>query len=172
MRCRSVGVEHHDRAQCGRLLDRALPAGELVGPLEERHRRLGVTGHERDLLGRERVVDRHRDRGRVHAGDVGEQVLGAVGRHDRDRLAGLDAQRHQARGAVESGLAHLRPGERAPARAVDTDLVGVRRGVGVLVGGVGQGVDEGASLDLGLDLLAGNENVGHGAPFTVRATCR
>jgi hypothetical protein len=31
-------------------------------------------------------------------------------------------------------------------------------------GGVGERVDEGASLDLGLDLLAGNENVGHGVP--------
>ncbi len=49
-------------------------------------------------------------------------------------------------------------------RAVDVDLVGVRRGVGELFGRVGEGVDEGASLDLGLDLLAGNENVGHGVP--------
>ena len=101
----------------------------------------------------------------MHARDVGEQVLVAVGRHDRDRVAGLDAQRDQAGGAVERGLAHLRPGERAPAGAVDADLVGVRRGVGELFGGVGEGVDEGASLDLGLDLLAGNENVGHGVPF-------
>ena len=116
-----VGVQHHDRTQGRRLLDRTPPRAKLVGSLEERDHGPRDRPRTRPARG-ERVVDRHRDRGGVDPGDVGEQVLGAIGRHDRDRVAGRTPSATSPAAPSRARLAHLRPGERAPAGAVDTIL--------------------------------------------------
>jgi hypothetical protein len=154
-----VVAEHHDPADAVDLLERLLPAGAVVPGLEERHDRAGVAGDVRHLLGRQRVVDRHRRGGRVHRAHVREEVLDPVGRHDRHGVAGPDAELHQPGGDVESALTGLGPGERAPRVTLgDMVAVGVRRLAAVLVHGVGERVHEGAPLDLRLDAgaLAGD----------------
>ena len=115
----AVGVgEHHEVADRVDLGERLLPALVAVAVLEDHHHGPGLARDERDLVLGEGVVDRHRDRGRGHRAVVGQRVGRAVGRHDRDRVALLDAERDQRRRDALGLLPRLRPRDRRPRLAL------------------------------------------------------
>ena len=155
-----VGVEHHDLADAGGLVDRPAPAGQLVGVLEHDDGRLGVPRDVRHLLGGERVVDRHRGGRGVHGADVANVVLDPVGGHDRHRVAHAHAELDEGGRDVERQVLHLRPGQGPPRLALgQVVLVGVRRPVRVGAHGVRERVDEGPAADLLFDPGAFGEYV-------------
>jgi hypothetical protein len=143
------------------------PAGDVVVGLEDHHLGRGVLGDVRHLAAGQGVVDRHRGRAGVHRADVGEHVLEPVGTHDRDAVTRLHAQLDEGSREREALVAELAPAEGSPARTFDPDLVGEGRLVALLGDQVGEGVRDGAAQDLGLDLLAVGEYVGHGFLHTL-----
>ena len=113
-------VDDHDRGDARALLEREPPTGELVGPLEHDHRRLGVAGDVGDLLRRQGRVDGHRGPARVHLGEVGEDVLGPVRGHHRDRVVRREPECDVAGREVEGLLPDLVPRQRPPASPTPT----------------------------------------------------
>ena len=70
---------------------------ELLERRDEDRLRAGVLQERRDLLRRKRRVDRHGPRSGAEDGVVRHRPLRPVLREDRDAVAGLDAERVQAR---------------------------------------------------------------------------
>jgi len=110
-------IDQDDVLEGGAAREDLLPALHHVAVLQHRDLRAAVVDDVGDLLGRERVVDRHRRRGRVHRGGVGKQVLGDVSSHDRDEIAVSDAEAAQAHRDGARALALLGPGHGLPGLA-------------------------------------------------------
>ena len=157
-----VGVaEHHDVADRVDVLEGALPALVAVVVLEDHDDRAGLAGDEGDLVLREGVVDRHRDRGGGHGAVVGERVGGAVVGHDGHRVALLDAERDQCCGDLLGLVPRLGPRDRRPRLALgDVEPVGERRLVGVPLGCQAELRGHVEAQDAGFVLLAGCCDIG------------
>jgi hypothetical protein len=162
-----VGQHHHvaDRVHLG---ERLLPALVAVVVLEDDDDGPGLAGDERDLVLGQGVVDRHRHGGRRHRAVVGQRVRRAVGRHDRDRVALLDAERDQ-RGSHPLGLLpRLGPRDRRPGLALGhVEPVGEGRLVAEPLGRLAHRGRHVQTEDAGLVLLAdccdvGRDLVSHG----------
>jgi ABC-type sugar transport system substrate-binding protein len=113
----------------------------LVGHLQQQRDELRLGDHYPvgrvaeqvgDLFGGGGVVDRERRRAKVQRGGVAEVELRAVDHHQRDRVAGFDAEVGKAGGDPADALGVLPPGDgdRVPLGA-QGHLVGQPRG-GVL----------------------------------------
>jgi hypothetical protein len=145
------------------------PAVEVVGGLDEHGGRSRLSRDERDLLVRERVVDRHGDGAGEHRAHVGDQVLDPVGGHDRHGAAGLDPEVDEGRGDLACRVVHLLPGVGAPLAAA-VGLVAVRRAVAVRRDGGGERVRDRAALDQLLDVGPVGGGVGGGGHGGHRGT--
>jgi hypothetical protein len=154
-----AAVQHDHLAQPGQPAEDRPPALQVVRAAEHRDLGAHVGGDERDLLGAERAVDRARGRAGVHRAEVGEHVLAAVHHHDRDDVAGFDADRREPGGDPQHPLARLPVAEGAPAVAVG---VGVGRGVGVTARDLRELSADGTARDLLFDLGPRREDPGVG----------
>ena len=96
--CSSVATPSRASSTCGRYCCSQISTFASASPQQVA-----------DLLGRVGVVDRERRRAEHHRGEVAEVELGAVGEHQRDRLAALDAELRQAAGERVDALAAARP---------------------------------------------------------------
>ena len=126
-------LEHHDVLERGQLREVLL--------LDDRDLRARVLHDVGDLLGRRGQVDRERRRAERHHREVGEVELGAVGEHQRDGVAALDAERRETAGERVDALAQLAPGQR------DLVVLGADRdAVREVLGGDAEGLGDGARL--------------------------
>ena len=125
----ALALEHHDVLELGQLREVLL--------LDDRDLRARVLHDVGDLLGRRGQVDRERHRAEAHHREVGEVELGAVGEHQRDGVAALDAERGETSGERVDALAQLAPGER------DLVVLGAdRHAVREVLGGDAEGLGD------------------------------
>ena len=107
-----VGVVEHDHAlEVREVLARLQQPLEVLA-LDHRDVGVGVGDHILDLVGGVGLVDREGRRAERDRGEVDDVELGAVGEHDRERVAAPETQPVQPPGEVAHALAPLRPGER------------------------------------------------------------
>ena len=118
-------VPHDDLHEAGQPVQRRLQPGQFGDPVDDGDAGVAVGGHEGDLVGGQRGVERHRDATGVHGRQVREHVLDPVGHQQRHPLTGLQAQLDQAGRQFHRPPPGLRPGQRLPLGA---------RGVAVGVG--------------------------------------
>ena len=90
-------VPDDDLLHAGQAVEDLLPAGELGGAVQHRDPGVAVPRDVGDLVRRQGGVEGDRGPARVHGGQVGEHVLGAVGEHERHPLALGQAQGGEAR---------------------------------------------------------------------------
>ena len=109
-------------------VDRDAVPAELRRPLEraalcEKRSWLRATKSDLESVGAERGAQRHRDRAELVCGHVGERRLGSLGEHDRDSVAGLDAEAGERIGKPVRAFAQLaeahRAGDLTPVRDED-----------------------------------------------------
>ena len=133
--CR-IGVVDHDQVFQGRrgVVQQGLPHRGGRGVFDHRHAGSAVPGDVIDLFGGRCAVDGGGDRSRVHHGQVGQPVFGAVAHHEQDVVTGFHAQCRVSPGKGEDSVAHLRPGERGPVgfRGRPCCLPGQGRVIGVV----------------------------------------
>ena len=165
----AVGVgQHHEVADGVDVGERLLPALVAVVVLEDHHHRPRLARDERDLVLGEGVVDRHRDGRCRHRAVVGQRVRRPVGRHDRDRVALLDAEVDQGRRHALGLLPRLGPRDRRPGLALrHAEPVRERRCVAEPLRGLAHRGGHVQAEDARLVVLAdcgdvGRDLVGHG----------
>ena len=139
-----AAVQDDDLPQRGQARQHRAPAVELVRAVQYGVARLTVGGDVRDLVGRQRGVEGRRDTTGVHHAEVSQHVLGAVGHHQRDGLAGSEAERGERGGDPQDLPPGLRPGQ---------GLLAVGEGgrVGVPLRRLAQSVGDRPARDLLLD---------------------
>ncbi len=84
---------------------------ELRRRRDDRERRAGCRKDERDLFGRQRRVDRHRDRTGRQDREVGEQPLRAALREQRHAIARRHAQGRETKADIADAVHELAPAE-------------------------------------------------------------
>ena len=113
--CVAHGLHHHDAAQQGELATNGSEAVHEAGVFDEGEAGVAVAGDVLDLLWRQGVVEADRGALGVLDGEVGDQVLGAVARHDHAELTGPESERPQAQGDAADKVAVLSPRQAMPA---------------------------------------------------------
>ena len=156
------------------LLQDRLPAGQLGRPVQHRDPGIAVGGHIRDLLRRQRCVQRHPQAARVHRAEVGQDMLAAVREHQRHPLARRQPQRGEPGCGFQYLLPGLQPGQGLPAvTGPGHGLVGVRPGITGGLGDVPQLIAQGAARHHALDLSPPPDYVAaHGFLHIVARTAR
>jgi hypothetical protein len=169
-----VAAQRHDGGQFRELVAHDGEALEEPGVLDHRQLGVAVPGQVGDLVGRGRVVDRHRRRPAEHDRQVDDVELGDVAHHQHDAIAGLDPECPQARGRPGHPVGDVAvrvfdppvavPGPQGDACAVVAD--GLQPAAGERLACHG-GVDARGLGGGAVELLVG---AGHGAPL--EWTCR
>ncbi len=145
----SAVVADDDLLQAGQVGKQRLPAGQLVGAVDDGDPHVTISGHVLDLVGGERGVEGDRHSPGLHDSLVGQQVLKPVRQHHRHPLPRLQAKFDQPGRQLAGQVGELAPAQRVPRIAAVP--VGIGGQVAVLGDGGGKHVAQRATADLSLD---------------------
>jgi len=124
---------------------------------------IAVRGHVRDLLRRQRAVQRHPQAARMHRPEVGQDMFAAVRQHQCHPLARRQPEGREPGRYFQHQLPSLGPGQGLPAV---TGLIGVRAGHTRGLGDIPQLIAQRPTRHRTPDLRAPPDNVTAHGPST------